>query len=208
MTSAVEFEKSITEQFRNFDGWCTVEKACAMFRLIESSKVKIDSAVELGVFAGRSLVALGLALQKCWPGARLVGIDAWCKDASQEGTNDQANADWWAAIDYDYFYKYAQNKLIENKIHGTTTLMRGKSIDSVGKFADQSIALLHQDSNHSEEVSCAEVIAWVPKMKLNSLWILDDTNWPTTRAAQKLLTQHGFTEIADHTTWKVYIKTQ
>ena len=85
-------------------------------------------------------------------------------------------------------------------------IVRARSHDVVNTYADESIDLLHQDSNHSEEVSVAEVRAWLPKLKPGGWWISDDTDWPTMRVAQWLLREGGCERVEDHTQWAIYRK--
>jgi len=81
-----------------------------------------------------------------------------------------------------------------------------KSSDAVKIFDDHSIDFLHQDSNHSEEISCMEVELYHNKVKPGGTWVFDDTNWPTTKKAQDLLVSKGYTEVYDSGEWKVYLR--
>ena len=83
-------------------------------------------------------------------------------------------------------------------------LIRAKSSEVYEKFTDESIDFLHQDSNHSEKISCEEVELYHKKVKKNGIWVFDDTNWDTTKKAQELLVSYGYEEIYDSGTWKVY----
>jgi predicted O-methyltransferase YrrM len=180
------------------EGWCTPEKALKLVDLVEMHKPK--TCVELGVHGGRSLLPISAAAGK---DATVIGVDAWAASASTEGTNDKANDDWWKTIDYDYFFKYTRNLLDK---HGCfhVQLWRDKSANVFHKFEDQSIDLLHQDSNQSEEVSCAEVGLYWNKVRPGGIWVFDDTNWPTTQKAQVLLETKGYSSIYDSGSWKVY----
>jgi hypothetical protein len=54
------------------------------------------------------------------------------------------------------------------------------------------VDLLHQDSNHSELVSCRQAKAWAPKIAHNGWWVLDDADWTTQRAVVELIPTLGF----------------
>ena len=69
--------------------------------------------------------------------------------------------------------------------------------------APAAVAVLHQDSNHSEAISCAEVEQWTPKLARDGYWIADDTDWATTQRAQRRLHELGFEVVEDHVQWKV-----
>jgi predicted O-methyltransferase YrrM len=188
----------LPENYENIHGWCTREKATKLMKIITDMKPSL--CVELGVFGGKSLLAIGLAAKN----ARVIGIDAWSKPASLEGTNDPANADWWAQIDYDYFYKYTADLMKKNGL--SVELWRNKSNEVSKKFNDESIDFLHQDSNHSEEITCEEVELYWNKVREKGIWVFDDINWPTTKKAQSLLIEKGYEEIyaPEGREWAVY----
>jgi hypothetical protein len=98
------------------------------------------------------------------------------------------------------------NIIRQVNLESVVTLARKKSAEAVLDFEDGSLDLVHQDSNHSEQISCDEVERWTPKLKVGGFWIADDTNWPTTQKAQKLLVEKGYTELYDSGSWKVYRK--
>ena len=83
-------------------------------------------------------------------------------------------------------------------------VLRERSSDAVHRVADGSVDVLHQDSNHSEAISTAEVEQWTPKIAPGGLWIADDTDWATTQRAQARLAELGFAVIEDHVQWKVF----
>jgi cephalosporin hydroxylase len=191
----------------NFDsirGWCTKEKALTLMNLVYQSSPKLS--LELGVFGGRSLVVIAIAAKKVNPLSKVIGVDAWTSQASLEGTNDKANDDWWSKIDYDDMYAYTKKIMIENEVDSVVDLWKCKSNECVNRFEDTSIDLLHQDSNHSEEISCEEVELFWNKVKVGGHWIFDDANWPTTQEAQKRLVSKGYEEIyaSSQNEWKIF----
>jgi len=169
-------------------GWCTPEKAVHLYNLVLDHSSPL--CVELGVFAGRSLLPIGLAARHV--NGSVVGIDAWTKEACEQGINDIANTEWWNAVDYDFFYEYTQRLIADTGLSDVTKLLRCKSADAVSQFETESISILHQDSNHSEEVTIEEVNLWYDKLKIGGYWIFDDTDWPTTQVAQSLLLEKGY----------------
>jgi len=188
----------LPSNYEQIHGWCTKEKATKLMNIIRDTKPSL--CVELGVFGGRSLLAIGLAAKN----ARVIGVDAWSKPASLEGTNDKGNADWWAQIDYDYFYKYTADLMKTNGL--SVELWRKKSNEVYQQFQDESIGFLHQDSNHSEEITCEEVELYWNKVCKGGIWVFDDINWPTTKKAQALLLEKGYEEIyaPEGREWAVY----
>ena len=185
------------KNYESIEGWCTREKVIKMMEYIpDSAKL----AVELGVWGGRSLLPIAM---KCT--GDVYGIDAWDVSASLEGKNDIANDEWWNKMDYNKMYNYTHTLMQKYNCYNVK-LLRMKSVDAVKLFGDHTIDFLHQDSNHSEETSCAEVEVYHTKVKENGIWCFDDTNWPTTKKAQELLFSKGYTEIYDSGSWKIYKK--
>jgi predicted O-methyltransferase YrrM len=177
----------LPSNYEQIHGWCTREKANKIMSIIADTKPSL--CVELGVFGGRSLLAIGLAAKN----ARVIGVDAWSKPASLEGTNDKANEEWWSKLDYNSMYAYTVNLMKSNRL--SVELWRNKSNEVSGRFQDESIGFLHQDSNHSEEITCEEVELYWNKVRKGGIWVFDDINWPTTKKAQVLLLEKGYEEI-------------
>lgn len=193
--------ETIEREFKLILGWCTVEKGVRMFELARGA----DLCVELGVFGGRGLVAMSLALAEQKSGFAC-GIDPYSPGASLEGTNDPANDEWWKSLDYEAIARVAQLHLCRLGLIPYAQLIRLLSREVVGFYEDDSIDVLHQDSNHSEEISTEEVTLWAPKLRRGGYWIFDDTDWSTTQKAQWMLEKAGFVQLEDNKTWKVYRK--
>jgi hypothetical protein len=184
-------------------GWCTGHKARRLVQLVADDKPQ--TCVELGVFGGRSWLAIAMGLQHNGSG-RIDGIDPMSAEASLEGKNSPANDKWWADLDYEDVLKKALQGRDTLGLQDFATFIRKRSAECVDSYADESIDLLHQDANHSEETSVAEVRAWLPKLKVGGWWICDDTNWSTTQTAQFLLREAGCELLEDHESWRIYRK--
>ena len=198
----------LPKNYNSIHGWCTAEKSLTTMNLILENQAK--TCLELGVFGGRSLVAIAIAAKKVSPTSKVIGVDAWTAQASLEGTNDKANDDWWSKVDYNDMYAYTKKIMIENGVDSVVELWKCKSNECVDRFEDKSLDLLHQDSNHSEEISCEEVELFWNKVKVGGHWIFDDANWPTTQEAQKRLVSKGYEETyvslqnASQNEWKIF----
>lgn len=181
-----------------------------MAEIVVDSKAKL--CVELGVYGGRSLIAL--ALGATLTDGRVDGIDPYDPIASVEGTHDAVNNAWWGTLDHEGVMRAALAGIEHNGLSSRTRIIRMKSVDAVGSYSDGSIDVLHQNSNHSEEVSTTEVARWAPKMRPGSVWIMDDTAWtrhglngeviPTTLRAQQMLEERGFIPVEPHGNWCVF----
>jgi predicted O-methyltransferase YrrM len=184
-------------------GWTTVDKGLRLAELVVS--VEADLSVELGVFGGRGTISLAIGHEALGHGY-VAAIDPWEKTASLEGANAPENDEWWAKLDHEAIYQSFLMALVSARVESLCHVMRRKSDAAVEAFEDGSIAVLHQDSNHSEQISSAEVELWTPKLRRGGLWVADDTDWATTQKAQRLLVAKGFAVVEDHASWKVFCK--
>ncbi len=183
------------------DGWCTIEKAEKLFELVSESDSMLT--LEIGVFGGKSLIPMAYAHKLKGTGV-ILGIDSWSAKASLEGTNDAANNDWWAKIDYPSMYQKCINAIDSNGLD-QCGVMRINSSQAVGLFADNSIDVLHQDSNHSEEITTKEVELYMPKLKKGGYWVSDDTDWATVKKSVEMILSYC-KEVYDGGTFKVFQK--
>jgi hypothetical protein len=181
-----------------------VEKGRRIIDLVIGSKAEL--CVELGVFGGRALICMAFGLKVLGRG-RADGIDPYTPSAALEGTNDKANSEWWSHLDYEAIARVAQETLYRLELMPYARLVRMRSLDVVDFYADGTIDLLHQDSNHSEEVSREEVARWAPKIRSGGFWVFDDTDWASTQKAQRDLEALRFRELENHGSWKVYLRT-
>ena len=197
---------SLPANYTDIHGWCSIEKANKLIEIVTDCNPNL--ILELGVFGGRSLLALAIASKTVNISSKVIGVDSWEKSASLDGLNDKANDEWWENIDYDMMYNYTINLMKENNVDNVVELWKSKSCDVANKFAINSIDILHQDSNHSEKISTTEVELYWDKVRPGGYWIFDDTNWETTQPAQKLLESKGYIEIYSDAKneWKIYLR--
>lgn len=165
-------------------GWCSATKAVRLADLV--LHVAPTVSVDLGVFGARSTLALAEGHRALGAGY-VTGIDPWTTAAALEGTNDLVNADWWGALDIEAIYRTAMAAMTQHGVLPHWQMLRLHSRDGHGYFSDGSIGLLHQDSNHSPEISQEELRLWIPKMSNGALWIMDDTNWPSLQETKRIL---------------------
>lgn len=182
-------------------GWTTVEKGARMAEIVVEARSA--RSVELGVFGGRGTISLAVGHEALGTG-EVLAIDPWQAAASLEGVNSPENDEWWGKLDHEAIYASFVEALRTSGTERWCRVLRERSADAVRRVADGSVFVLHQDSNHSEAVSCAEVEQWVPKLRHDGWWLADDTDWATTQKAQARLVELGFRATEDHRTWKVF----
>jgi len=192
----------IPENLYSKPGWCTREKTECLYKLVNDNTPNL--IVEFGVFGGRSLIPMALALKKNNNG-KIIGIDPWDREASITSYDkEDPNYKWWFNVDHNAIFKSFIDSIHEYKINNYVAYYRKRSNEVVNLFADQSIDILHQDGNHTESISSEEVELYYNKVKPGGFWLMDDCDWPTTLKAQELIITKGYSLFADYTAWKVF----
>lgn len=202
------------KNLEKLQGWCTYEKAQRLVKICEDYTEALKSntqatqttIVEIGVFGGRSLVALSQAISNSVKTNTVIhGIDSYCIADSIAGTNGVKNDEWWSNnVNYDNIYFSALNALANFK--APAVILKLSSLRAYKLYDDLSINILHQDGNHSSEITCQEVELWAPKMKPGSLWILSAADWPSTEQSKLLLKAKNFILAQDYGEFQVYKK--
>lgn len=174
----------------SLEGWCSNEKALAMARVITDTKPAV--CVEIGIFGGRSLIAMATAmkfLKQSGHIGHVHGIDPWLKNASIEGTHAAVDQNWWGNIDHDAVMLRFYNALSRLELTDVCSFYRTTADRAVGLF--DKIDVLHIDGNHSKEVSCRDVNIYFPKVKVGGFIWFDDVDWPTTKDAWTKVEQYS-----------------
>lgn len=183
-------------------GWCRTSKAIRMAEIVVGTCARLS--VELGVFGGRGTLALATGHQYLGHGYT-VGVDPWSTAACHDPDNDETNNEWWKERDLDAVYRDACQMLIGAKVLPHWQLLRCTSAEARAHFGRGTIDVLHQDSNHSEAVSCEEVRSWASAMRPGAIWICDDTGWASLQQSQRLLVEeYGYQLVEEYEDWRVY----
>jgi len=207
MTSLAEADALIDAQLTSLPGWCNPHKAKRILRIaVQSAALGGERGVELGVYGGRSLVALALGYKLAGRGA-VDGIDSWSREDCLEGQQSEVDQQLWGRdTDYEALVQHTLNGVERFGVKDVARVVRKRTTDALDDYENGSIDLIHLDSNHSELTSCRDVTAWLPKMAPSSVWIADDTNWPSMQKALRILESAGFgrIETGPDDFWAVY----
>lgn len=196
-----EFKAEMLKAMAPLEGWCTPEKACEMADIILEHKPAL--AVETGIFGGKSAIPIAMALREAGAGV-LYGIDPWTKDAALDGRQEAAHIEWWSKVDLEAIYNGFVRAAMELQLGYHLRWLRMTSERVAACFGFNSIDFFHQDSNHSEQVSCREVWMWGPKMKQQSFWVFDDSDWPSTQKAMGIIRKLGFKPVSTQEKYTVF----
>lgn len=187
----------------SLEGWCEQSKAQALHDLVLSSNSQVT--VEAGVFAGRSLIPMALAHKEKGSGG-VIGIDAWKSSVAIEGTNSPENDKYWQQMNFERIYQKLNEAIHQYGVFDQVDLLRIKSETCACLFADNSVDIFHQDSNHNLETIITELERWIPKIKAGGYWIADDTNWREAVEGYAKLPEYGLKLISDYTSWQIWQK--
>jgi hypothetical protein len=179
-------EEQVLKAIDKVDGWCSATKAIELCRLVKASKPNI--VVELGVFAGKSLIPMALAWRDngfCG----VIGVDPWQASESVKGQTPEHEA-WWAAVDHEKVYKNCIGKLTELGLEKWVQLQRTTSDRFVPPARVDCLSL---DGNHGPQV-ISDVLKYAPLIPKGGCIVMDDLSWPQNHVSKAitLLTSMGF----------------
>lgn len=160
----------ITTTIPTMDGWTTIPKACALASL--TLAVKPISAVEIGIWAGRSLLPIAMAMQSLGTGV-VTGIDPY---SSHESSKEEygENAKWWSEQDH---------KAIKGKfLHFVNRFNLETHVRHIEKPSDEvdlkgfKIELLHIDGSHTDQ-AVRDAERYGALVPVGGIAVLDDLTW-------------------------------
>lgn len=171
-------------------GWTDVEQAHTMASAVMA--LRPDVSVEIGVYAGKGLITLGLAHLEVGRGM-VYGIDPYSPDASSEGQLNPEDKKFWSTLNHDEIYNMCEANINRFGVRSCVRLIRKKSDEFE---PPDRIGVLRIDGNHGETV-LRDVERYSPKVLPHGLLFLDDLSWTggaVLRAAARLKTS-GWREI-------------
>jgi len=188
-------------QTQDLQGWCPLEKAEALTRLVLEARP--ECIVEIGVYGGRSAVPMALAARTY--GATVHGVDPWSHAAALEGDVGDENREWWGKLDLEGIYRGFLDGVRRFGVEDTLRVHRMTDTAALPMFADGSIGLLHVDGNHSAEVSMRYVEQWGPKIAPGGHLVMDDIDWQT-QAETVAFIERTYAMVRRESSWAIYRK--
>lgn len=171
-------EHAIRHWVQHAEGWSSEERVLEMCQLVLDNKPKV--VAEVGIFGGRHMVAMAMALRENGFG-KIYGIDAWKLETAIEGEN-AANREWWSKnIDINKIHQLAMDAIWKYGLDEYAIVIRAASQNCHELF--KTIDFLSIDGCHSEIASCRDVVCYLPKVPAGGLIQFDDSDWPTTQKA-------------------------
>jgi len=167
-------------------GWLTPEVGAAMRNLIW--KVKPEVCVEIGVFAGKSLINTALQLKENGHGI-VYGIDPWRKDVAVQCSAPNENKDYWNTIDLDAVHYDCMRAIWQHGLDRHVCIIRATSTQARKLFLQQNVDILYIDGGHSEESSSKDALMYLPSVFNGGHIWLDDTNYDSLKKAIGIVEQ-------------------
>ncbi len=179
MSLAKHLQDAVWEYLPHQDGWTTPERGCEMAEHIIDTKAQI--CVDIGVFAGRSTIAMGFAARELVK-SHVYGIDPWKIDSAVEGDNVEENAKWWKErANLEQMHYQTMHMIWSHRLDRWVTIIRNGS-----QYVHQLfpvIDFLNIDGAHSELASCRDVELYLPRLRSGGYVMFDDSDWGSTQKA-------------------------
>lgn len=159
------------------------ERGCEMAQCILETNAKI--CVDIGVFAGRSTIAMGFAARQLG-NSMVYGIDPWKVEAAIEGDNVEENAKWWKQnANLEEMHRQTMQTIWAHRLDKWVTIIRQHSQHVIELFP--VIDFVNIDGCHTEVASCRDVNLYLPKLRSGGYVTFDDSSWDTTQKALRLI---------------------
>lgn len=167
----------------HMQGWTEPLRACEMAERIMEIKAKV--IVDIGVFAGRSTIAMGFAAREMGD-AMVYGIDNWNPTSAMDNDDNKEGVDWWEKQSHlESVHQQAMHAVWDHRLEPWVTIIRAKSEHVHQLFP--TIDFLNIDGGHSEITSCRDVELYLPKVVSGGFVFFDDTEWSSTQKAIQMI---------------------
>lgn len=163
----------IAEINPHMPGWCSIEKAVVLAATVITLRPKI--VVEIGVFGGRSLLPMAMAMRELQMDGMVIGIDPWDTKASMEEMEGENKA-WWEKVDHEQIYRECMRYIDQEQVGRWISIHRQRS-DEYKLPARYEIDLLHIDGSHGDTASCYDVKHYGSRVRTGGILVMDDIGW-------------------------------
>jgi predicted O-methyltransferase YrrM len=186
---ALPLDEKVSRCLETADGWCSPNKAAWLTRLIVSRQVA--KVLEIGIFGGKSLIPMALALQSAG-GGTVIGVEPWSADVAISEPTNESNDAWWANVNFALI----KERFFANCArYGVLAMIKVMEMDSDSAFrflepGDRQFDLIHIDGAHSPERALRDAKSWSRLVKRGGVVVFDDIGWPSVAPARDFLTRN------------------
>ncbi len=196
-----QIEKAIEEIDH---GWTSPIQA----RQIAQAIIQLRPAlsVEIGVYAGKGIVTMGLAHKFIGIG-KVIGIDPYSPIASSENQVEAVHKNWWASLDHERIYNMCVTNIDKYGLNNIVTLIRQRSDDVE---PPKGIGFIRIDGDHNK-TAIHDVKRFCPNVIVGGVLHLDDINWKDgarEHGSDAFLKRTGWIETGRTDTGAIYAKTR
>jgi hypothetical protein len=185
-------------------GWASLNKSGYFIDCVEEICTRVDNpvCVEIGVYAGKSLLPIAMSLQRNKKGI-VYGIDPWTNEEAIKGYSGP-NEYYWGLIDLKEKYEFFQNLISEFDLSKYVITVVDAS-DNVPEI--KNIDLLHIDGQHTEQ-AVRDAKKFASQVTLNGYCFVDDITWGEVADVPYFLKDMGFVEVHRVDTGVMYKRNQ
>jgi len=169
VAKTLDIINTIINEISRLPGWSLTENNIVFASLVLAYRPEV--VVEIGVYGGRSLISVALAMRAVGTGT-IHGIDPWNPKDSIEGETEN-NAEWWGKLDHESIYRSFLSALDRFRVADIVQVHRKRS-DAVD--APEGIGFLLIDGNHASQAT-VDVERFAPKVILGGFCYMDDLMW-------------------------------
>jgi hypothetical protein len=184
----MDHKATLLQTVPTMNGWCDPRKANHVFDTVYQHDAKV--CVELGVFAGRSLIAFGLAQAKRAEDPRTYPYYLRSRHMGSaigyEETTIRRTPSGGQVLTTRQSKAECMRVSADLKISKHVSLLHMSTVNAYPQIKDP-IDMLHIDGNHSRWDSVRDVTLWVDRVRPGGIIYFDDEDWNTTGNAQELL---------------------
>ena len=170
------------------EGWCTECKAVWLAGLIAGNRC--SRVLEIGIYGGRSLIPMALAVQEHAPEGKVYGVGEWSSDVAVETATDAASDAWWRDVGLETIKARFLRNLLDNQLAGIVNVLEMSSdeafkcLTAIGPF---EFDLIHVDGSHSEVQALRDVKSWTGLLPPGGILVLGDIARPSMQGARQYL---------------------
>ena len=185
--STDNFEARLKEVVSSLPGWCPESKATWMAHHILRNDYKV--AAEIGVYAGRSIFPMALAIAAN-QGRAVFAVDAWENSVATSTLESRPDYTWWDTVDMISIKNRFLREIISQNMVSLIKIVELPSPEAcraVSNRIGRGIDFLHIDGAHSEAQAVTDATEWSELVAPGGTIVLDDIDWPGVRKADELL---------------------
>ena len=185
----------MNHNYQALDGWFNMEREYSY--LLENTP-EGGTFVELGSWKGKSTSYIVTELINNDRDVKFFTVDTF--EGVLDGTDDTENAAY-TSYNLTEIYDIFQENTKHLKDH--FTVIKSKSHEAASHFDDESVDVIFIDAGHSYEAVKADLEAWYPKMKPDSIMSGHDFNlWPGVNKAVKEFFKDGVDNVINQCWFK------